>query len=135
MRKFYIAALFVAGILLVGCNTTTDRTIVDPYAVQWCVTPQDAEEAICEWDIFTPGDTAEESLLDVVEANNQINVELEQFDFGAFISSVNGYSPDVSSEFWKLMINGEDAQVGISDYKLEHDDLLEIQLDEFDSTF
>ena len=44
----------------------------------------------------------------------------------AFITSINGREADASkNEFWELVINGENAQVGAGGYKIQDDDKIE----------
>jgi hypothetical protein len=77
---------------------------------------------------------ADQSAYDVVkflsENNEDFDVEFQEFDFGYFIVAINGNKPEVSEAFWKFVVNGEDASVGITDYQVKPDDELKFELDQ-----
>ena len=50
----------------------------------------------------------------------------------AFITSINGRAAeDSKKEFWKLIINGEDAQVGAGSYTLKESDSIIWEIDTY----
>jgi maltose-binding protein MalE len=50
----------------------------------------------------------------------------------AFITSINGRrAEDSKREFWKLVINGEDAQVGAGSYTIEKNDSIVWEIDTY----
>lgn len=55
--------------------------------------------------------------------------EYSESEFGIFITSINGYEPDINSEYWKFLVNGEVAQVGVSDYILKDGDWVRFELE------
>lgn len=73
----------------------------------------------------------EESVFDaLVKLNEQDDFSFEyvEYDFGAYIKSMNGITPD-DTHFWKFQINSEDSAVGISDYILQDGDEISFVLD------
>ena len=49
---------------------------------------------------------------------------------GVMITSINGYTPDSNKAFWKFEVNGNDAQVGVSDYRVKQGDVLKFVVTE-----
>jgi len=69
------------------------------------------------------GENALELLLEVTE------VESTQYDFGKFIESINGTTPD-SGYFWKLYVNGAGAQVGADQLETKSGDVIEWSIEQ-----
>lgn len=57
-------------------------------------------------------------------------ITFEESDWGAFVTSVNNYHPDVNKEFWSFLINGEMSMVGVSDYEVMESDEIAFVLEE-----
>jgi hypothetical protein len=57
-------------------------------------------------------------------------IETQEFDFGEFVTSINGVAADPATEFWSYYINGEVAQVGSSEYVAEQGDRFEWRIEE-----
>ncbi|MFA5763504.1 MAG: DUF4430 domain-containing protein [archaeon] len=66
---------------------------------------------------------------DAVKTMLDNNLEYQEYDFGVFITSILGATPD-STHFWSLYINGENASNGISSYNISDDILIEFKLEE-----
>lgn len=50
----------------------------------------------------------------------------------AFVTAINGYAAsDAKHEFWKLIINGEDAQVGAGSYVTKSSDTIKWEIDTY----
>lgn len=50
----------------------------------------------------------------------------------AFVTSINGYkADDAKHEFWKLIVNGQDAQVGAGSLVTKSSDTIEWQIDTY----
>lgn len=47
----------------------------------------------------------------------------------AFVTSINGYKPDVKKEYWSFYINGKASQVGAGSYQTKNTDLIEWKLE------
>jgi hypothetical protein len=56
-------------------------------------------------------------------------VEYTQYDFGIFVDSINSVRPD-DRHFWKLYLNGAEAQVGAGELMTANGDVLEWKLEE-----
>jgi hypothetical protein len=76
------------------------------------------------------GDNAFDSVKRLDELSDKFSFEYSESDFGAFVTSVNGVSPDPNTEFWKITVNGEDAQVGVSDLVLKNGDTIGFEIEE-----
>ncbi len=61
-------------------------------------------------------------------------VEYQQYDFGIFVESINSVRPD-EQHFWKLYINGQDAQVGADQLQTRNSDVLEWKLEEISNNY
>lgn len=59
-------------------------------------------------------------------------VEFKRYDFGVFVESINGVRPG-ENEFWKLYINGEEAQVGADKLETRKGDIVEWILEDIKS--
>jgi len=72
-----------------------------------------------------------DSLLDLFNTldftSNEFSVVCKDFDFGKMITTVNGYTAN-NNEFWNLKLNGQDAQVGISELVVKPGDKVELIL-------
>lgn len=75
------------------------------------------------------GKTAFEVLTKLGETNVDFTFDYTEYDFGVMIDSINSYHPDSQSEFWAFYINGEQAQVGVSDYQVENNDELAFKVE------
>lgn len=61
-------------------------------------------------------------LTQLADVSNDFSFEYDQYDFGVLVTSVNGFTPDPNLSFWKIVVNGEDAQVGVSDLVVSNGD-------------
>ena len=61
--------------------------------------------------------------------NEDFTFGFTEFEFGAMVTEVNEEQPG-ENQFWKFQINGDDAQVGVSDYMVNEGDVLSFVLDE-----
>lgn len=84
---------------------------------------------------FQLNTNADESLFETLKRfnseNSEFKLEYTQYDFGAFVTSLSGITPDATSEFFSLKINGSDSMVGISDYKPKSGDKISFVLTKF----
>lgn len=76
-----------------------------------------------------------ESAFDVVQRLDQENdsfaFTFDEFDFGVFITEINGVIADDTKEFWSFEVNGETSEVGISDYVVQPEDTLSFKIEAF----
>ena len=57
-----------------------------------------------------------------------LNVEYTQYSFGPLITEIEGAKPE-GADYWALYADGNYAEKGINDYKIEKDILFEWKLE------
>ena len=57
------------------------------------------------------------------------NIEFKKYDFGVFVESIDGVKPD-TKHFWKLYVNGKEAQVGADSIATKNGDTIEWKLEQ-----
>ena len=76
----------------------------------------------------------EESAFTVLErlaANDEaFTFEYDEFDFGVFVTGINGYQVEENVEFWAFYINDESSMVGSSEYIVSEGDELGFVVEE-----
>lgn len=70
------------------------------------------------------GKTALELLKGAVTIETQGEGEM------AFVTTINGYKPDVTAEFWAFYVNDKQAEVGAGSYITKSTDMIEWRLEE-----
>jgi len=90
-----------------------------PDIKEYCISYQNEESAF----------TAMERL---AEENDTFSFEYSDSDFGIFITGVNEYTAEVSTEFWSFLINDEMSIVGVSDYVVVDGDTLGFIVEELE---
>lgn len=68
-----------------------------------------------------------QSALDLLKASH--TVESTTYDFGDFVTSIDGQASDGTTNFWAFYVNGEQSQVGASDYQTKNGDVIEWRLE------
>lgn len=66
----------------------------------------------------------------LVDEDTEFSFDYDESDFGAFITSINNYHPDIASRFWAFLVNGEVSLVGVSDYMVIDGDELGFRVEE-----
>lgn len=56
--------------------------------------------------------------------NMKAQPEFKRYDFGVFVESINGTKPS-EKQFWKLYVNGEEAQVAADKIETKKGDIIE----------
>lgn len=113
------AALSIISFILVGCTVsgnqtgTTTSSSSTTSTVSWCV--QKDSDPVCVDNIpMSDGQSVYDTL---VTFKNRGGIEFKSQDYGGelgqFVTEVNGIAGD-NSNFWKLFINDNEAQTGIS---------------------
>mgnify|MGYP001592707414 FL=1 len=77
-----------------------------------------------------PGRTGKNAF-DLLLEVTQDKVEFKRYDFGVFVDSINGVKP-AEHQFWKLYLNGEEAQVGADSLETHKGDIIEWILEDID---
>jgi len=68
-------------------------------------------------------------LLEEASTNSEFTFGYNESEFGVFVTSVNGYEPDINTEYWKFVVNDESAQVGVADYVLNEGDWVRFEIE------
>lgn len=75
-----------------------------------------------------------DKLINIIEnidaENDDFSIGYKEYDFGKMVETINGYTVQ-GNEFWNIKVNGEDAQVGISDLVVNRGDTVEFFLSTF----
>ena len=79
---------------------------------------------------FHQDENAYEMLKRLDDSREDFSFDFEESEFGIFITSINNYHPDIASEFWAFIINGQTSQVGVKDYKVNENDVLNFKIEE-----
>ena len=61
-------------------------------------------------------------------SNTNFKFQTESFSFGDMNISINDITPDTNKQFWAFKVNGKDSDVGVSQYIIQKNDLLEFSL-------
>lgn len=64
-----------------------------------------------------------ESVLDIISRTKK--VEIKEYSFGKLVESIEGIKNGTNDKYWLFYVNGEEAKVGASDYKLKPTDKVE----------
>ena len=72
-----------------------------------------------------------ENLLEALESIDDLKIEKEESQYGAFITSINGIKQE-DPYYWNYYVNGDYATVGISSYKINDNDKFEFRLEKFE---
>lgn len=78
---------------------------------------------------FEQGTSAFGLLEELNNKDDSFDFKYDEFDFGVFITAINGFKPDSTKQFWKFQANGKDAQVGVADYEVKQGDQLNFVVD------
>jgi hypothetical protein len=118
MWKKYAAALglfFLFTVFMTGCTTAAEvKGDATAGSVTWCVVPEASKEECFAPVAFKDGDKAYDTLVALDERESDFSFAATEYgDAGYFITEINGVASD-DSHFWKLSVNNEEAQVGIS---------------------
>jgi hypothetical protein len=79
--------------------------------------------------------TSEGKLLELLEAfdteTSLFTLTTKEFSFGKMIVGINAVEADENSEFWEIVINGQQAQLGASELVIKAGDEVKLSLKEF----
>lgn len=126
--------LIIIGVMLVaifGSQLSKSENTVQPTQEPTTTQMEDAvmeqesgmKQDSMEVEAVTYQATAEgENAFELLKEN--ADVEFEQYDFGVFVSSINGVSGN-NEYFWSLYVNGEQSMTGADQTILNEGDLVE----------
>lgn len=141
------SALIIAGILLLtaglglflyksnwsnkASNTQNTTANTQPQAEKLKVEAINEKGETSNYEVnLKEGETAFEALKRLDTESDKFQISYKEYSFGAMITSINGYEPDASKQFWKFQVNGKDSDTGISAYKVQKGDTLKFSLDD-----
>ncbi len=78
------------------------------------------------------GETVDKALERLSIENEQFVYQYEEYPFGIFVTKINNLEPE-DDQFWKFFVNGEESQVGVSDYVLNPGDKIEFKLEKIEN--
>jgi len=70
--------------------------------------------------------TVEELLL-FASASVGVPVETQKYDFGTLVTSIGEFTGGTDGKYWLYSVNGQDAAVGIDQYKLTGNELVQFR--------
>jgi len=79
---------------------------------------------------YQEGETAFDLLKRIEEKYTDFSFEYSNSDYGVFITSMNGYTPDSTKEFWEFKVNGSSAAVGVGSYLVLKNDIFDFVVTE-----
>ncbi len=68
-----------------------------------------------------------ELLKGLQQNTDDFSFEYTEYDFGVMITTINGITPD-ENHFWKIVVNGQDANVGAQDLQIKNGDNINLIL-------
>jgi len=97
------------------------------------ITVADTQGTVSDYEMEYTENTAYDMLTQLKYWDTTFDIEFQEFDFAGktsyFITSINNYTPDPSTEFWAFLVNGEDSMVGVSDYIVQEGDRLHFEVE------
>lgn len=123
------AVSLVASILLLQSNTNVPKPTPTPAPASALVVQSEAQvatPAVKPSPIAYKGQNGKTAL-------ELLNLNAKAVSTGeganAFVTAINGYSPDIKKEFWAFYVNGQQAQVGAGSYITKDTDTIEWRLE------
>lgn len=80
-------------------------------------------------DTSQPGEVATtvEELILFASASVGVPVETQKYDFGTLVTSIGEFKGGTDGKYWLYSVNGQDATVGIDQYKLTGNELVQFR--------
>jgi hypothetical protein len=132
MAVFMISGIFYGTVSLTTNTTNTDSEVLGASTVEYTATlkVQDNTTLMTYTDIvFEEGNTAYDLLLNA-RSQTSFDFEAERYDFGYYVHTINGRRA-LNNEYWKFIINGEDATVQMEEYEVQTGDVLEFEIEKY----
>ncbi|MEI7578798.1 MAG: DUF4430 domain-containing protein [bacterium] len=124
---FFVAALILTSVYLLGNKKEDSLNKSASVSGTYSLTINDGIDS----KEFSVQATGQSLFADMLDLQNQklITLEYQESDYGKFITNINAsikdFMPDIKDSFWKIKINGEDAQVGVTDITPQGGDKIE----------
>lgn len=70
----------------------------------------------------------DESALQIMQTaeseHSSFSFKVKEYSFGDLVTTIDGDTPDPSSAYWEFLVNGKEAQVGVSSYIVKKNDII-----------
>ena len=127
VKKLILVVLIVLiGITLSGCVNQAEETSNNGINIGIMVYDKD-ENIVYEKEMTTTA----KILLEALKEIDDLRLETEDSQYGAFITSINGIG-QANDYYWNYYVNGAYATVGVSSCEIKNDDKFEICLEKFE---
>jgi hypothetical protein len=127
IRKIILVALILlGGITIFGCSKQKEDSSEPKLNIEIAIY-DDNENNVYEKATTTTADT----LLKALEEIDDLQIETEESQYGAFIISLQGIE-QTDGSFWNYYVNEEYATVGVSSYEIKDNDKFEFRLEKFE---
>ena len=123
-----LSLLLILSFLLIGCskNESIESTIGAKENISINIVINENGKEIHNKNLEIPEDNR--VLLDILKDNFDIEED------NGFITAIDGMEQDPDSNiYWLYLINGEFAEVGTKEYKVENNDKIEFNLENIDN--
>lgn len=75
------------------------------------------------------GTSAFDALKQLKSENKGFTFEFKEYSFGPFITSINGFQPDSSKQFWSFYVNDKVSSEGVGAYKIKKGDIIKFKVE------
>lgn len=137
MKNFWRLLLVIIGVILLITGwviITSDQafappsdntdTVAETNEVVFIVEMPDGQDRI-----ITQYYQEEQTVFDFMETSALV-IEYTEYDFGNYITSIEGFESGADDKYWVYYINGNSAVVGASDYVLQPGDVIQWKFEE-----
>ena len=128
MKKYLkiLLVLVIALCFVTGCKSgKKEETKTDLKNVQIVVYSKENKSVYNE-----KVSTKKKYLIDVLKEQEELKIKTEDSQYGEFITSIKGLSQG-DNYYWNYYIDGEYAQVGVSQYEIKNDETYTFKLEKF----
>ena len=126
--------VFVLTVKQPASNVTTENAVLSAQTENFenltLEVTSDNSEIFVINNNFAP-DLTLETILDNLNSEGELPYQKNISEAGSYITSMNNTVADPNSQFWKIVVNGKDASVGISTLNPENNDKISFVLTNF----
>ncbi len=132
MKKLILVVVLIAAVIgITYAVKSIPKKILPPQQALYKTNEDIRDQKIVLGDyVRYPGKTGQ-TAFELLKVSN-VSFESKQYDFGVFIESLNGVKPD-KDHFWKLYLNGQEAQVGADKLETHDGDTIEWKLEKINA--
>lgn len=127
MLKKISQILFICIVLFLvsGCNKNVKK-FSNEVEIELIIYDKEEKEIYRE-----KKSTKEKYLIDVMKIIDDLELKTENSEYGEYIVSIKGLE-EGNNYYWNYYVNGEYAQIGVSNYKIQNNDIFEFKLEKFE---